>query len=333
MTMKWFSSIEKQCTSLKVFFALLTALGTQGAFANDEIAQDIPHSKDHPMLSRYPGSTIVRYNENQFDELTIYSGKYEKITRSLPSQKAKGKTYKITYSLPANRSVLEVISNYKNSLNKLGFQSVFEGAGDTELGWDFGRKAFPNNHCLDSDRKSSEAPRYFAGKIEQGDSRIWVSIFVTRTYQIRCATKNMAEIDILEERVMDDNLVFVSAKAMAETLEKTGHVALYGFFFNTDSTVLDSKSEQMLKEVSTLLKERPSLNLYVVGHTDSTGDLDHNMGLSQGRSRAVVSALISKYQVPANRIIGYGVGPFSPRASNRDEQGRSKNRRVELIER
>ena len=55
------------------------------------------------------------------------------------------------------------------------------------------------------------------------------------------------------------------------------------------------------------------------------------MKLSLDRAKAVVNALVTKYGVAQNRLNPYGVGPLAPVASNKAEEGRAKNRRVELV--
>jgi OOP family OmpA-OmpF porin len=71
--------------------------------------------------------------------------------------------------------------------------------------------------------------------------------------------------------------------------------------------------------------------VYVVGHTDNVGTLDGNMRLSQERAEAVVQALIRTHGIAAARLKSFGIGPYSPVASNDAEAARAKNRRVELV--
>jgi outer membrane protein OmpA-like peptidoglycan-associated protein len=71
--------------------------------------------------------------------------------------------------------------------------------------------------------------------------------------------------------------------------------------------------------------------LYVVGHTDNQSALDMNMDLSRRRADSVVTVLTSKYGVAAARLRALGDGPSAPLASNDTEEGRAKNRRVELV--
>ena len=88
-----------------------------------------------------------------------------------------------------------------------------------------------------------------------------------------------------------------------------------------------------LQEIVRLMKLDPKLNVRVVGHTDSAGDLAHNTALSEGRAKAVVAALTSQYGVAAARLSAHGCGPLAPVAGNDTEDGKAKNRRVELVKR
>jgi outer membrane protein OmpA-like peptidoglycan-associated protein len=131
---------------------------------------------------------------------------------------------------------------------------------------------------------------------------------------------------------MEIGLVTVNADALAKDIARTGHVAIYGIYFDTGKADLKPESEPVLKEIAKLLQHNPELKLYVVGHTDNVGDLTYNMKLSQARANAVVEELVSKYGVDAKRLKAHGVGPLSPVVSNNTEEGRAKNRRVELVE-
>ena len=80
-----------------------------------------------------------------------------------------------------------------------------------------------------------------------------------------------------------------------------------------------------------MLKQRPELKLHVVGHTDNVGGVDANMGLSKRRAESVVAALASNYGVNRARLTGNGVASLAPVKTNTTEEGRAKNRRVELV--
>jgi outer membrane protein OmpA-like peptidoglycan-associated protein len=80
------------------------------------------------------------------------------------------------------------------------------------------------------------------------------------------------------------------------------------------------------------MKAHPGLKVYIVGHTDNQGALDYNVGLSQRRAEAVARALAGQYGIPAARMSARGLGPLAPVTSNATEEGRAKNRRVELVQ-
>jgi OmpA-OmpF porin, OOP family len=82
-----------------------------------------------------------------------------------------------------------------------------------------------------------------------------------------------------------------------------------------------------------LLKARPALRVYVVGHTDSVGTLDYNLTLSENRARSVTQALVRDYGIATDRLVAKGVGPLVPVFANSSDGGKQKNRRVELVQR
>jgi len=77
----------------------------------------------------------------------------------------------------------------------------------------------------------------------------------------------------------------VTADTMIEDITRTGRVAIYGIYFDTDRADIMPESEPTLEEIARLLRQNPDLSLYVVGHTDDVGALDYNMNLSQRRAR------------------------------------------------
>jgi OmpA-OmpF porin, OOP family len=86
-----------------------------------------------------------------------------------------------------------------------------------------------------------------------------------------------------------------------------------------------------LDEIAKLLGLNLQLKLHVVGHTDNVGEFSYNMTLSQARAEAVVKALQTDYKISADRLKPSGVGPLCPVAANTTDEGRAKNRRVELV--
>jgi OmpA-OmpF porin, OOP family len=148
--------------------------------------------------------------------------------------------------------------------------------------------------------------------------------------EVRCYSGIMFRLSIVEREIMKQEIV-ANAEAMGNDINSTGHVSVYGIYFDTGKAEIKPESDTAIAQISGLLKNIASLKLYVVGHTDNVGTIDANMKLSKDRADAVVNSLITRYGIPAERLRPYGVASLSPVASNDTEEGRAKNRRVELV--
>jgi flagellar motor protein MotB len=180
----------------------------------------------------------------------------------------------------------------------------------------------------------TQDPRYIAMRRVGPQGEAYVSLFVaTNDFTIVPQThgRTLALLDIIVSTKMKTGMVTVDATTMASEIGKTGHVALYGILFDTDKAVLKPESDPTLGEIAKLLKQDQTMNLYVVGHSDNTGAFDHNLTLSERRAAAVVEALRTKHGIATSRLRPMGVGPVAPVASNATEDGRARNRRVELV--
>lgn len=159
---------------------------------------------------------------------------------------------------------------------------------------------------------------------------IYAVVYATHPYGD--ASHAVCVVDVIETKPLASGLVaVVDAKTMADDIGKVGHVALYGIYFDTGKATLRPESKAALDEIAKLLQMQPSLKLHVVGHTDNVGVLAANMTLSKQRADAVVTALATEYKIAPARLVGNGVGPLAPVASNSTDEGRQKNRRVELV--
>lgn len=141
----------------------------------------------------------------------------------------------------------------------------------------------------------------------------------------------LAELVVIAPEQMEQRMTFVNAQEMSRSLEDSGKVVLYGIYFDTGKDTLGPDSQPTLQEIAKLLTANPQLKIRVVGHTDNQGTADYNLDLSRRRAASVVRELTLKYGVAANRLDSFGCGLYAPVASNESEEGRSKNRRVELV--
>jgi len=220
---------------------------------------------------------------------------YEFFTAKPPKNRQEGRFTFITYQLERGKndaSGVAVVRNYENAIAKIGGTVA---ASDPQR-W--------VNGTVTVDGKEIWA------QAEKGNGKIWLRI--------------------VEKQAMKQHIV-ADAAAMSNDLRATGHVAVYGIYFDTGKAVVKPESKPALDEVAKLLKGDPNLKLWVVGHTDWVGKVDDNMRLAQARAEAVAAELVSAHGIAAARLKGYGVGPLAPVAGNEDDAGRAKNRRVDLV--
>jgi len=157
--------------------------------------------------------------------------------------------------------------------------------------------------------------------VQKDNKETWVEV---RSYN------NMYRLRIVEKEIMKQEVV-ANAEAMGNDINETGHVSIYGIYFDTGKSEIKPESDAAISEIAKLLKNNGSLNVYVVGHTDNAGSFDSNMKLSKDRADAVSKILTDKYGIAAARLKPYGVSSLSPITSNDTEDGKAKNRRVELV--
>lgn len=282
--------------------------------------QDAEGSKDHPLISRYAGSTINQYAQKEFDEYELplskfADGKYEK------TQHLEGKITVIYYTTPEGRSALEIYRNYESALRNGGFQTLFTCA--KTCGTAPSASFMPG---VDAWGNYADDTRYLAAKLARDAGDVYVALWV---YDSSFDIKTF--LAVIEVKPMETGLVTVNAATLAGDITRTGHASVYGIYFDTGKADVKPESDATLKEIAKLLQQNPQLKLYVVGHTDNQGTLDMNMDLSKRRADAVLTALTAKYGVAAARLRALGDGPSAPVASNDAEEGRAKNRRVELV--
>jgi OOP family OmpA-OmpF porin len=275
-------------------------------------------AKDHPLIKPYPGSRGGITAQREFDEYELITGpiKDGKLTKSLHLE---GKVTEIHYAIPEGRSALEVYRNYEAALKQAGFQILFAcKARECGTGPRVEVKGL-GTILIWGDR-----PRVLSAKLSRPEGDVYAALHIP-------SGVSDVMINIVEVKPMETGMVAVDAAALASDIGSSGHVAVYGIYFDTGKADLKPESEPTLQEIAKLLKENTALKLHVVGHTDNVGALAMNMDLSKRRAVAVMEELISKHRISAGRLNAEGVGPLAPVASNDSEEGRAKNRRVELV--
>lgn len=129
--------------------------------------------------------------------------------------------------------------------------------------------------------------------------------------------------------INDPDVSPVIKDLLLQPIEVGVTVRLKNIYFDFDKTSLKNQSFQELNKVVEFLKENPSLEIEISGHTDNKGSDEYNQTLSQGRSESVVSYIISQ-GIDSYRLTAHGYGESKPIDSNESEEGRANNRRVEF---
>lgn len=223
-------------------------------------------------------------------------GVYEFSSTKGPKTPVEGKFTFLTYAFTGQRasepSGLDVVRNYENAIQKVG-GTILQSVPDRWV-----------NGKIVKDGKEAWA------QIEKGNGKIWLRI--------------------VEKKGMEQYIV-ADAAAFGSDIRATGHAAVYGINFDTGKSTIKAESAQAIGEIAKLLAADPGLKVFVVGHTDNTGTVDGNIKLSQDRGEAVLQALVRDHGIAPARLRSYGCGQYAPVASNDTEEGRAKNRRVELV--
>lgn len=299
-------------------------------------AGDIPGSRDHPLVGRYAGSQIIIYEHSRFDRVDLIASALPKdvaYTNPIPAAnrlRVEGKSYHIVYEAPADRSVLEIDANLAANLQKEGFAPVFACEDRDCLS---GGDALYNFGALaDAPRRNAEYATKLAYRLEklarpQGD--VYVAMIVGKSGGAPVVSVRVVEVAAMQQ----GQVVFLAAPKMKAGIDVAGHVALYGIRFDFDKAALRPESAPTLAEIAKLMAADPGLRLVVAGHTDNQGGFGYNLSLSSRRAAAVVDALVHRYHIDPSRLTPFGAGMAAPIASNADEAGRAKNRRVELVKR
>lgn len=302
---------------------------------------DLAGEKDHPAVSRYAGSWLVASKNKPFDAVTIPAGPKEGQTVQL-----EGRITRLYYLAPAGRSVLEVQRNYEQALQRAGairrdsckkpdcgerkLRSFVEDERVTKLapgqvdGW--------SAQTLVDQWLDMKSVSWWYGTLKAQDTTLHVVVISAKQGLVGLSEKYVATmVQIVQPEAMETGKVTVDAKALGSGLQAEGRMALYGIYFDTGKSDIKPESKAQLDEMGTLLRETPTLRVHIVGHTDNQGSLEANVALSRARAQAVVDALVKQYRIDAKRLGAAGVASYAPMASNAEEAGRAKNRRVELV--
>ena len=277
---------------------IVVSLIATGLILLPGLAEAAGDCKEHPLIRPWPGSELEpnciynNFNEFAFKVTDEETGKTLKMT-------VQGKFWSLKYILydanrkwDASHSVLEYRQNYKQAALEKGGTVLYENQG------------------------------YLTFTLPGDDgSTTWCEVHIWN--------KSMQDLRIIEVAGMKKSMTFGPAE-MKAALDAEGRVQLHGILFDLDRATLQPGSTKQLQDVVTLMKDQPGLKIEVQGHTDDQGEDDYNLDLSQRRAETVV-AYLGLFGVDGGRLVPKGFGESKPVMENATEEGRAKNRRVELV--
>jgi outer membrane protein OmpA-like peptidoglycan-associated protein len=284
------------CAPARGRFALVLAFVTAMSLSPAAAREDAPRSKDHPLLTRYPNSHITEY-EASFNAIEFPVG----AVNARKKERVEGDATRIQYfhnDPDRQPSALQLIRNYQNAIRAIGGEVLYErlpregDGGETTL------------------------------RVATGGKTVWVRV----APDIFSAPAQSYRLDIVEVAAMQQ---VVSARQMLDEINRSGFVALY-IHFDTGKADLKPDGQATVREIVAMLQAAPALKIAIEGHTDNVGQPAANKALSERRARSVMQAVVAG-GIPAARLSAAGFGSERPVADNRNEEGRAKNRRVELV--
>ena len=260
--------------------------------------EDYPGCKDSKLLTRMPGCFIQSCENKDFDQLVIRTGPHKEQDDAVKT--LEGVVENLAYECSGKTSPLQVVRNSTAAMQKAGFLPVFNGKDE-------------NAYQAVTMRKGDQWIQVTANSGGDNDG---VTFYTFKAIAVSLMKQDME----------------ATAEAIASELQTSGRMALYGIQFATNSAAITSESDKVLGEIATLLKNQPDWKITVEGHTDNVGAKAANKALSQKRAESVV-AWLGDHAVDRSRLAAAGFGDTKPVQDNTSEEGRAKNRRVELVKR
>lgn len=321
---------------------------TRIAIAEDVIATDVTGLADPQGLKRMEGSILILGESKAYDEFIIPTQRIEfdynaQKFKEWQKIKIEGSRDTVFYRLPRDASTLEVSKSYEDEFVNSGFEIIYKGSGN-ELDDGYGRfmkEVYGTNigsAVMEYHLPASQDYRYLAVKKNEtdGSSTYITGLFakIRDVWGSRYAKPGevITRLDLIKTRPLNKRLVLVKAEEMPNLLGNAGKVVLYGILFDFNRTEIKPESQNTILEIAKFLESNSNSKLVVTGHTDNVGTFEFNRELSQKRADAVVNYLVEKHKISKARLLAFGASFAAPVAANESEEGKAKNRRVELVQ-
>lgn len=324
---------KKQNTGKEIFACIYISGFDNVTLITQDIVETDPYTQKNvnPLISDFKDAIKYYQQTTKWDTYMIPIEKegYDGWENTL---KVQGEITRTQYVTSKENNPSFVYMNYTEALKKSNWDIIFGGSGSDALGkdsYEWQYHLFQNYQDKFGDRLGFRAEdrslyAYVAAKYEDDDNLYYAVIYI-----IDKGWGTMINQDIIKTKKPD--LGSVTAKILTEKIDKKGHLSLDGIFFETGKATLTAESNTTLKNIADYLNAHKDKKFFIVGHTDNVGDFATNMTLSENRAKAVMTELTTKYGVDINQLKAYGVSNLSPVVSNLTDEGKTKNRRVEIV--
>jgi OOP family OmpA-OmpF porin len=304
------ANAQKESADSSAATAPLATTPLPSGFDIDKVPVANPSLGKFPYVGLIEGYVQKRSDENKdvaFDRYEFFDGtKLISVEGRLKTIEAEGR----------GASAFQVFKTYESLITGLGGVRVFEGRVKQ-------MKDLQLNFSDKRHRPLFNVDEMGVYMVRTPQTEIWLEAYVSE-YQ-----KDIYFLTVVEKKGLEVKATLLPAEQMKRELDDKGHVALY-INFDFDKADIKPDSRPIIDEIVKLLKTNPSLSLTVEGHTDNVGAPDYNRRLSDGRARSVVAELTGQ-GIASRRLKAMGYGQDKPIADNSTDEGRSKNRRVELV--
>lgn len=282
-----------------------------GAFDVNGVALSTASLGDFPYL-RLPEGYKPQNSETQdFADFPFWTG--------AGFQMVEGRIHQtqITNDSGKSFSRLELLRNMEHALTEAGAVRIFDGQ-------------IPNEAAHALPEAVQMAALNGIGDIYNNPSQTWIIRQAGRTVWVHLYVgSESGSLAVAEVKALVPTAGLLPASELARKIAADGRVAVPVEFALDKADILDASRPQ-IDAVAQMLRDDVALRLSVEGHTDNTGAATRNRPLSEERARAVVAAL-TQQGIDVRRLEAKGFGADKPVADNASDEGRARNRRVELV--
>ena len=254
--------------------------------------QDVEGTKDSPMFPNRMTNYYRSESTANFDavDFNLEAGGSKTITKE-------GTKSFVRYDFNSESgqskpSCLQILRNYEVAAKKIGGETKF--------------------------LNSSEGIAVF--KIAKNGSEVWVKIETGGNDNSDFYSLTVLEIEAMKQEISSTDIL--------AALNKDGHISLY-INFETAKSDIKPESQKTIDQIVEMLQSNSTLKISIEGHTDNVGTIQSNQALSENRAKSVMNSIIAK-GIDKTRLSSKGWGQTKAITDNKTEEGRAKNRRVEI---